>query len=279
MPIILASLSALLYGCADFAGGLASSRSPVLPVVVVSQAAGLLLALVAIAIIGTPFPEGRDLAWGLAAGISGAMGVVTLYHGLASSIVAVVSPVSALVGAFAPAAFGLAIGERLSTSALVGAALCLPSILLLSMGGEAGGKRGSVRSALLKGLVAGLGFGGFFISSSRTSPASGMWPLAAARCASIAVLLALMAATHRKIRVEPSARPATIGSGLADMGANIFFLLASRAGTLALASVVSSLYPLPTVALGAVAFKEKIPPARMAGIALALVGVALISLK
>ena len=277
MPLLLAGLSAILYGLADFSGGLASSRSPVLPVVLVSQAAGLVLALAAIGIMGTPFPGGADLAWGLAAGLSGALGVATLYRGLARSIVAVVSPVSALVGAFAPAAFGLATGERLSAAALVGAGLCLPAILLLSLGGSGGGKRGSVASALLQGLVAGLGFGGFFISSSRTQAASGLWPLAAARCASMASLLVLLAATRRGIRVEPAARRATLGSGLADMGANIFFLLASRSGTLALASVVSSLYPLPTVALGALAFKERVPPPRIAGIALAVAGVALIS--
>lgn len=279
MPIILAGLSALLYGFADFAGGLASSRNPVLPVVVVSQAAGLLLALVSITIMATPFPGLSDLAWGLVAGLSGAMGVVILYRGLASGIVAIVSPVSALLSALAPAAFGIAIGERLSTVAFIGAALCLPAIILLSCGGSGGEKRGSVRSSFAQGALAGLGFGGFFVFSSRTSSASGLWPLAAARCASITLLLGIMAAKKSRIRIEPAARSATIGSGLADMGANILFLIASRIGTLAIASVVTSLYPLPTVALGALAFKERIPPVRIVGIVLAIAGVALISMK
>jgi drug/metabolite transporter (DMT)-like permease len=279
MPLILAGLSALLYGVADFAGGLASSRNPVLPVVVASQAAGLVLALVAIAAMGTPFPARTDLAWGVAAGLSGAFGVATLYGGIASGIVAIVSPVSALVGAVLPAAFGLLIGERLSALALAGAALCMPAIVLLSLGGSSGERRGSVGASLLKGLLAGLGFAGFFVFSSRTSSGSGLWPLAAARCASIAALLSIAAATSRRLAVAAPARPWTVGSGLADMGANILFLLAARAGSLVLASVVTSIYPLPTVVFGALAFKERVPPVRIAGIALALAGVALISLK
>jgi drug/metabolite transporter (DMT)-like permease len=276
MPILLAGFSALLYGFADFAGGQASSRSHVLSVVLVSQAAGLLVASVAIALAGTPLPAWSDLGWGAVAGLSGALGLIMLYRGLAMSIVAVVSPLSALVSALLPVVYGLATGERLSALTLAGAALCLPAILLLSWGGS-GGDRKAVGSALFQGTLAGLGFGGFFIAVSRTDPASGLWPLAASRSASICVVLAILAATRRRPRIERASRAAALGSGLFDMGANIFFLAAARSGLLALVSVVSSLYPAPTVLLGRIFLKQRIPAARAAGLVLALAGVALIS--
>jgi drug/metabolite transporter (DMT)-like permease len=277
MPIFLAGLSALMYGFADFAGGYASSKSHVLSVVALSQSAGLAVALASIALMGTPFPGRTDLLWGAAAGLSGAVGLVTLYRGLASSIVAIVSPVSALVGALVPAAFGLALGERLSGLTLAGAALCVPAILLLSWNGPGEGDARSLRSAFAQGALAGLGFGGFFIAISRTGAASGLWPLVASRCASISVVLAVMAATGRRPRVERGGRLAALGSGLADMGANVLFLFAARSGLLTLVSVVSSLYPAPTVLLGRIFFRQRVSPARAAGLGLALAGVALIS--
>ena len=277
MPVLLSGISALLFGLADFAGGQASSKSHVLPVVLVSQAAGLVLALVAIATLGTPFPPLADMGWGLVAGLSGALGLTTLYRGIATSIVAVVSPVSALVSALLPAAFGIALGERLSPLTLAGATACVPAILLLSWGGPGGGERRQVRSAFLQGAIAGIGFGGFFIAVSRTSPASGLWPLVASRATSLCVVAVAMAATRRPLRVERASRPSALGSGLADMGANIFFLFATRSGLLSLVSVVSSLYPAPTVILGRVFLKQRIPPARAVGLGLAVAGVALIS--
>jgi drug/metabolite transporter (DMT)-like permease len=279
MPILLAGLSALMYGFADFSGGYASSKSHVLSVVVVSQAVGLLVALACLALEGTPFPGAADAAWGVCAGLMGALGLITLYRGLASGIVAIVSPVSALVSAILPAIYGLAAGERLSGLTLAGSALCVPAILLLSWGGPGGGDRKAVRSAFLQGALAGLGFGGFFIAVSRTSPDSGLWPLVASRAASIAVVIAAMAVTHRSLKLERASRASALGSGLADMGANIFFLLASRSGLLSLVSVVSSLYPAPTVILGRLFLKQRIPPVRAAGLLLALAGVALISVK
>jgi drug/metabolite transporter (DMT)-like permease len=279
MPILLAGLSALMYGFADFAGGYASSKSHVLSVVVVSQAVGLLLALAFLAAAGTPFPGAGDLAWGVCAGVMGALGLITLYRGLASSVVAIVSPVSALVSAILPAIYGLAVGERLSGLTLAGSALCVPAILLLSWGGAGGGERKAIRSAFLQGCLAGLGFGGFFIAVSRTSQASGLWPLVASRCASIAVVTVSMVVARKGLKLLRASRVSALGSGLADMGANIFFLLATRAGPLALVSVVSSLYPAPTVLLGRAFLGQRIPPVRAIGLVLALAGVALISVK
>ena len=278
MALVFAALSALLYGIADFSGGFASSKSRTLSVLVVSQFAGIALACIALFIFWPGPPAMRDILWGFAAGVSGALGLFMLYRGIATSLVAVVSPSSALVSALIPLAFGILQGERPSPLALVGAALCLPAVILLSAG-KVEGEGKSLRSALGQGFLAGLGFGLFFVAISRTSPSSGLWPLIASRSASVLIVLCAMALSKQPLALAKGGRLATFAAGFADMGANICFLLASRAGMLSIVSIVSSLYPAPTVLLGRIVFKERIPPLRVAGLVLAIGGVVLISLK
>lgn len=291
MFLILSAFSALFYGLADFAGGYASSRSKTLPVLVVSQSAGLFLAFCALLIFWPGLPSSRDLLWGMAGGFCGALGLFFLYRGIATSLVAIVSPASALVSAILPLGFGLLMGESPSPLAKLGAALCLPAVLLLSWQKKTEGGK-SVPSALFQGTVAGLGFGGFYIFISRASPGSGLWPAIASRGTSLCLFaLALLwlsrkkgpdkAKAHEKtlLGIPRSNLGVTCGAGMADMAANVLFLLASRSGLLSLVSIVTSLYPAPTVILGRIVFKEPIPPSRALGLVLAITGVVLISIK
>ncbi|MDP3178825.1 MAG: EamA family transporter, partial [Spirochaetaceae bacterium] len=65
--------------------------------------------------------------------------------------------------------------------------------------------------------------------------------------------------------------------GFADMGANILFVLATRAGFLSTVSVITSLYPAPTVLMAWIVFKERMLASRIAGLAFALGGIALLA--
>src|SRR5512137_1127388 len=129
MAILLAGLSALLYGGADFYGGLATRRSQVTSVLALSQLVGLVLALAATALLGTAPPGFSDLAWGAVAGICGAAGLAALYTALATTVVAVASPVAAVVGALIPVALGVAAGERPNAVSWAGIAAALPAIV------------------------------------------------------------------------------------------------------------------------------------------------------
>ncbi len=278
MPLILALVSALLYGAADFSGGYASRRNSTLCVLVFSQLAGIVLAGLALLAFWPGLPGPGDVFWGFVAGLCGSLGLFMLYRGIATSLVAVVSPASALVSALLPMAFGMALGERPSTLAIAGALLCLPAVILLSSGG--GGKgRPSVRSALIQGCLAGIGFGTFYIALSRTSHASGLWPLIVSRGTSLAIVLAILIARRERPLIAKGSWGVTLAAGFSDMGANVFFLLASRSGLLSLVSIVTSLYPAPTVILGRIVLRERLPPPRIAGLVLAVLGVILISLK
>lgn len=276
MVTLFAALSALTYGCADFTGGLASRKSPVSAVVAWSQAVGILIALIAIPLLGGSPPTLDTWLWGAAAGLAGAAGLGFLYQGLSTGLAAVVSPTAALTSAALPVFFGFLLGERPGSTTWIGVALALPAVLLLSV--ERGDGKSEVLKSLRTGLIAGLGFGGFFILLSRTGEDSGIWPLVAARSASVPLLLIFTKIRRKSLVLEKGSRRATIGAGALDMVANVFFLLASRSGMLITASVVTALYPAPTVILQRIVFKEKLGVLRIVGLALALAGIALIGL-
>ncbi|MDA8409157.1 MAG: hypothetical protein M0001_02050 [Treponema sp.] len=280
MFLIYAITSALFYGLGDFSGGYAASKSKVLSVLVVSQAFGLATATLALVVMGAGPPTGADLAWGLGGGLCGAFGIVALYRGIARGIVAIVSPVAAAVGSIIPLVAGFALGDRPGFPALIGIALCVPAIILLSSSSGAAASDGrAAKSSLVHGLLAGLGFGLFYVALSRPGVHSGFWPLIAARSASICVALVVLVARREPLVLEKGGRAAAIMAGILDMVANLFFVLASSSGMLSLVAIIVSLYPGPTVLMARIAFKERITPARAVGLGLSLVGLAMIGLK
>ena len=279
VALLLAGFSALLFGAADFCGGLAARKSPLFAVLVISQAIGLALAIAASAVLGVGLPPVRDLAWGALAGLCGAVGVATLYSALATTIVAVASPVAAVIGAAIPMLLGVATGDRPAILSWVGIALAIPAIVLLTAGPVEKGGGGKLRKAAWLGIVAGVSFGLFFSAISRTSAGSGLWPLVSARITVVSLVLLFALFTRRSLRVSASNLPMVFLAGLLDMGANIAFLLASRSGMLTIVAVIDSLYPGPTVLLAWLVLRERMSRLRVAGLVLALAGVALISAR
>jgi len=275
--VVLAGLSALLYGSGDFCGGLAARRRPLAAVLTISQSAGLVAAVAALVLLRQPFPAMSDIAWGIAGGIAGTAGLAALYQALASTLVAVASPVAAVTGAVVPVFLGLAAGEHPANLAWAGIALAVPAIALLA-GGPAGSARpGLVRRAALMGVAAGIGFGLFFFCISRTSHSSGLWPLAAARLVTLLLVAGFAAATRAPLAPFSADLAPALLAGVLDMSANIAFLLASRAGLLSVTAVITSLYPGPTVILAMIFFREKLTVTRALGLVLAVAGVACLS--
>jgi drug/metabolite transporter (DMT)-like permease len=279
MSIVLAGLSALMYGVGDFCGGLATRKNPVHVVLVYSQLVGLLLALGFAFMLGQPFPSPADAAWGAVAGICGAAGLAALYSALATTPVAIASPVAAVTGAAIPVLLGVATGERPDALAWVGMALAVAAMVLLTAGRADKKKAGAVRRAVVLGAAAGIAFGFFFFAISRTSHASGLWPLVSARVATIIIVGIFVLASGKSLLPGGPGFPIALLSGCLDMGANIAFLLSARLGLLSLTAVVSSsLYPAPTVFLAMLIFRERLTALRAAGLVVACAAVAFISL-
>lgn len=269
MPAVLALCSAFAYGIGDFCGGLASRRVAATTVLLWSHVLGLVLLAGS-----TPFVAGEaragDLVIGAAGGLCGAAGVGLLYKGLAVGPMSVVAPVTALLSASVPVAAGYAQGERPGAGALVGMVVALVAIVLVSAEGG-----GSLRPSDLRGLGyalgAGLGFGFFFVALSHTGDDAGLWPLVAARSASVAVVgsAALLGRVPRR-PPAPGARALTATAGTLDGLANVLYLLAVRDGLLTVVSALVALYPVTTVVLARVVLRERFARTQRVGMALAI---------
>jgi drug/metabolite transporter (DMT)-like permease len=278
----LALLSALLYGAADFLGGLASRTASTVAVVAVSQFAGLVVVTLLLPVVpATPAP--RDFAWGAAAGLSGGVGVALLYRALAIGTMGIVAPTTAVCAVVIPVAAGVLLGERPPARTALGIVLALVAIVLVSQpaGRPSGGTAGLPRRALPPGiglaLLAGVAIGMFYLALAQTAGVAGLWPLVAARLVSVA-LFGMLAATAAAGRAAlPRGTVAiTVAAGILDMLANACYLLAVRQGPLAVVVTLASLYPASTVALARVALGERVSSLQTAGIVAALAAVALI---
>ena len=269
MSLILSALAAVSYGFADFLGGRITRRTGATAAVLWTQVAALGVALAVAPWLAVGKATVRDIAWGSAAGLAGTAGVIALYRGLASGRSAVVAPLSALIGGSIPMAYGLVFGDPIELGASIGIGLALPAIYL-----TAGGVVGET-SGFRYGVLAGLAFGLFFVLLINTSPESGLWPLVGAKAAAVAFLAMLPV-----VRSIPDRRTlgglAVVGAG--DMAANIFFLIAVRAGPVAVVAVVVSMFPAFTVTLFRIFDAEPIARRQWLGVALAVMALALFAI-
>ncbi|HEX2236287.1 MAG TPA: DMT family transporter [Actinomycetota bacterium] len=281
MEIVLGLAAALTYGAADFIGGMVSRRAAVLCVVFLSQVVGSSLVAVAFPFVDSGAFDAGALWWGVAAGVAGSAGVIALYHGLSVGRMSVVAPITAVVAAGAPVVVGLALGERPGPLALAGVGLALPAVALVASSSSDGGgaERGEPSvTGVPQAVGAGASFGAFFILLDRAGDGSGLWPLLGARMSSLAVLGLLVAVTSTSLRPGGDVGAGIVGAGLLDVAANLLYLFAVRRGLLSLVAVLTSMYPASTVVLARVVLGERMTAMRLGGLAIAVVGVALIAL-
>jgi drug/metabolite transporter (DMT)-like permease len=271
--ILCGVASAASWGAGDFSGGLASRRAPVLGVLVVGQLAGTTLIAAAALLLGEGAPPAAAIGWAVSAGAAGAVGLAALYRGLAVGRMAIVAPISAVLSAAVPVAWGIAEEGLPPASKLAGFALALAGIWLVARAGETG----AGRAGLAHAIVAGCGFGGFLVLMHRGAQGGTFWPLAAARGTSLGLALAAALALRRAWAPARAAVPLVLLSGVFDAGGNALFVLAAQAGRLDVASVLSSMYPASTVALAALLLRERVSRPQGAGIAAVLAAIALIA--
>lgn len=277
MAVLLALTSAVVYGMADYCGGRASRRQPAAFVALLGQVFSVVLLMVVVLVDGTAVPAGGTWAWGAAGGAAGAIGLGAFYFALANGAMTVVAPLTAVVGAVLPVVVGIATGERPEALAYLGILLAIAAVALVS--GAASRHTGRVRPLVLgAAIVAGLGFGLLFVALDRTDPDAGLWPLVAARCASVPLLLAVVVVLRARPAADrPSLRFAVV-AGVFDMAANVAYLEAVRAGFLSVVAVISSLYPASTVALARLLDGERVNRWQRAGLVVAVVALVCITL-
>lgn len=266
----------------------------------VSQAVGLAASATILVITVEAVPAVDALLWGAAAGVAGITGLAFFYRALSGGRMALIAPIAGVIGAALPAAVAVLGGEQLSPLRLVGLGIALVAIGLISFATGAGAQARLSRADLALALLAGLGFAGFFLFLDRGSATGATWwPLFMVRLVGLSVLcaaIAVIAARRRggvgrrlagvlglpRLRLEVGSRgillvlPAFVLAGAGDLGGNLFFVLANQTDALAVAVVLSSLYPVVTALLAALLLGERLSRPQAAGVGLAALAAGLI---
>ena len=274
MTIVYALSSSLVWGCADFLGGLFSRRLPLAAVTLISQAAGLVALLVWLA--GSGFHvSGTALALGALGGIGGAIGLSAFYKGLAIGTMSIVSPVAAC-GALVPFGISLATGERPAAAAIGGAVIALVGAVLASL--DERRAEGDRRRGAVLAVVAAIAIGLFvYFLGLASKHGTALSALLGARIGSISLLLVGSALLRMPRRLARGDVPGVAAIGLLDTGANALFVLASAGGFLSVVSVLGSLYPVVTLLAAHALLGERISLPQRLGVGLALAGVAIVA--
>jgi drug/metabolite transporter (DMT)-like permease len=271
---LLALSAATCWGTGDFIGGLATRRFGTFRSVLVIFSVGM-VALVIVALArAEPLPPPADLVWGALAGLLGLMGIGFLYRGFATGQMGIVAPVSAVLATAIPVIFNVLTAGLPGELQLVGFGVALVGIWLLARPESSGGRPAGFGMA----IMAGLGFGGFFIALDQIGESSVFWPLVAGRIAACTALVVLALVTHQSVRLRQFPSYLLVFAGVLDVAGNLFFLLAVQSGRLDVTSVLGSLYPAVTVILARLIIREHLTRQQIFGVGAALGAIVLITL-
>ena len=269
--------AAVCWGLADFLGGLRARTLSIAPILLFSQFAGLSAVAIVVLASGEPAPAFGDVAPALVAGAAQLVGIAALYKALALGPMSVVSPISASGAAALPVVVGLAGGEVPAALQFAGMAAAFAGVVLATHGPHPEQARVS-RDALALSGIAALGFGGFFVGmDAAVDSADPFWALLVARATAGALLVAALVTLRPRLTTDPAVRPSLVLIGLLDVGANACFTLGTDTGLLSVVAVLASLYPVTTVVLARGVLGERLVKIQLAGVCLALTGVALIA--
>jgi uncharacterized membrane protein len=273
-PLMFGLSAAVCWGAGDFCGGVATKATQVYRVIISSQLVSLLL-LVILAVVTQeallPFDQ-----WLLAgaAGIIGAIGMIALYRALAIGQMGVAAPVSAVVAAGVPVIVGSFIEGPPSTAQLIGFGLAFVAVWFIS---RTGSSAIQWRDLGLP-IIAGLGFGTFYVLIGTVGQSAVWWPLVGARLGSLTALFLVTLINRQPRLVERQSLKLIILIGVFEVGGNACYIFARQAGRLDVAAVLASLYPAVTVWLAWFFLKERMYRLQSIGVLAALAAIVLISL-
>ena len=291
LTVVVGLTGALVYGAADFFGGLAARRINPMLVTGIAALTGLVL-LLAVGLrvcggVGAP----DAILLGSLSGVAGAVAIALLYASLAIGPMSILSPLTAVVSAIVPLVWGLVGGERLGVLGYVALGLALVAVVLVGFVPSGSGElvRGAVRPTLrgvLMGVGAGAAIGVFLVLLDASPDDSGVVPLILNRVVNAVIVFAAVGvvallARRRGTRMQPLTRAAlmlTLACGVLDVTANALLLIGVRIGDLSVMAVLAALYPAGTIILAAVVLKERIAVLQYVGLVLAIAAAAMLAL-
>jgi drug/metabolite transporter (DMT)-like permease len=280
-----------MWGGGDFSGGMAVKRAggslgAALRVVLLSHATSFVVLLALAHLRGDATPHGALLAWGVAAGVTGGGALTAFYIALSRGAMGASAAISGLLAAAIPALLTLWQQGPPGISPLLGFAVAAIAIWLIGTSTADDTTGGSTRQTMALAMLAGVGFGFYFVALKLASPAGVLWPMVSARIGSLIIcslmLLGVSLRSAKKVAAPVRLNRTAVGwalvTALLDTSGNLMFVAATRAGRLDVASVLASLYPATTILLAALALGEWPSRRQALGMAAAVVAVALIAL-
>ena len=284
MTILFGLLTAFSYGYADFVGAIAAKKVRALTVTTVAFSFGLLLAILFSLFAGASYNESVVL-YGILAGICSAAAISFLYAALALGPISIVSPFTAVLSAIVPVVVDIASGQALGELSLLAIVLILIAVVLVAFVPGQDVRLPTLRATIYS-IGAGLGFAGTFVFIDAAPSDSGLGVLVVMRVIGITILFALLAillfSGKSKVLIEKEVFALStiwlvLLAGFGDVTGNLFFIIATREGALAIAAVLTSLYPVGTILLAKIFLKERIAISQNIGIVLAVGACALLA--
>ena len=278
LSILYGIASAVSWGAGDFAGGLSSRKVGAYRAVFYADFFGMFLLLAAYLIYPETLPAARVIWVSATGGMLGTTGLLILYYSLTKGLMSIAAPVSALFAAVLPVIVGSLTEGLPGPFQLLGFVLALGAVWLISQGN--GSFHVSSLSDLRLPILAGLGFGCYFIllHSATQDTTATLWPMITSRIAGTLLVLAFVLARREPLGVPRGAWNVVLINATLDLFGNFFYILASKAGRLDIAAVLSSLYPGATVVLAWLLLKEHLSRWQLVGILLALGAIVLFTL-
>jgi drug/metabolite transporter (DMT)-like permease len=272
----LGLVSAATWGGSDFVGGMGARRAPALLVVCCGHLFSFLVLLAVCLASGFALPSHHPLLYAAIGGFEGSLALAVFYRALAMGAMGLTAALTGLLTALVPVVFGFVREGMPAPLTALGLLLGCIAIWLIT-NSPAANEGSSPPMALLLGALAGVGFGTQLILFKMANGEGILWPMTAARGAGVTAMLIVLLLKPPK-GAWRGFWLTGIAAGVLDTAGNLFYFMATKFGRLDVAAVVCSLYPAGTILLAGIVLHERPTHRQMAGIAVALGAVALLTL-
>jgi len=278
ISILLGLTSAISWGAGDFTGGLAARKTGAYRAVFYGEVIGLALLFVVVFATPQPMPDFNSILLSMAAGALGTVGLMLLYTAMAQGKMSIAAPVSALLAAALPVIVGMLTAGFPGYFTLLGFGFALAAIWLISQSEDGVKDILTHLSDLRLPLLAGVGFGSYFVLMNAATRQTTFWPMVYSRTAGTLAMALFIIVRRDSFVTVRAAWPVMILNGILDVGGNFFYVLAGQAGRLDISAVLSSLFPGSTVILAWIILKERLTRTQWLGILCALVAIILFTI-
>jgi drug/metabolite transporter (DMT)-like permease len=278
LPILFGVFASIAWGASDFSGGLASRKTNAVLVIFIGEVVGMFILPIAAIFSQEKIMPWQDWLWCLAAGGVGVFALQMFYRALARGRMSETAVISGMTSAGVPVVAGAILEGLPGLSTIIGFVLALASVWLISQVQGEGGKTRLSFADIRLPLLAGLGFGLYFVFIHQGSNHQVFLPMIGSRTAGL-LLLGTLLITQGKVKMpERQAWPLIILNFSMDLGGNVSYIVAGQLGRMDVSAVLASLYPGFTVLLAWLFLREKISTRQWLGILLALGAIVLFTI-